>query len=292
MYSIEKELKILRQFVKLEHMDNAEGWRCYSEDELTAAEERLRAKLPLPIREIYLYMADLLISSNYLRPLELVHWDKDYLAFFENPNADKIVGIKRDDPSDDLYEWEETDPQDIAWEYEDDFRDAYEEQDTPDKKGQKKAAGRFQKYWEKLNANPKHSPLRIAKWKNEPRYNRSLDGYGLFLVINALCGLAEMTKHSFPDEPACYFCEAFASHTAEYFQDLDRRIRKEFVPLSAHSELLEMEVPVQMVYARQNPDALLISQDILLIFLTKTPPEQTFLENIQELTGLPLCAGL
>ena len=71
MYSIEKELKILRQFVKLEHMDNAEGWRCYSEDELTAAEERLRAKLPLPIREIYLYMADLLISSNYLRPLEL-----------------------------------------------------------------------------------------------------------------------------------------------------------------------------------------------------------------------------
>ena len=73
---------------------------------------------------------------------------------------------------------------------------------------------------------------------------------------------------------------------------MDRRIRKEFVPLSAHSELLEMEVPVQMVYARQNPDALLISQDILLIFLTKTPPEQTFLENIQELTGLPLCAGL
>ena len=86
-------------------------------------------------------------------------------------------------------------------------------------------------------------------------------------MINALCGLAEMTKHSFPDEPACYFCEAFASHTAEYFQDLDRRIRKEFVPLSAHSELLEMEVPVQMVYARQNPDALLISQDLSLIHI-------------------------
>ena len=56
-----------------------------------------------------------------------------------------IAGIKRDDPSNDIYAWEETDPKDIAWEYEDDFRDAYEEQD---KKGQKKAAGRFQKYWE------------------------------------------------------------------------------------------------------------------------------------------------
>ena len=56
---------------------------------------------------------------------------------------------------------------------------AYEERD---KKGQEKAAGRFQKYWEKLNANPKHGPLRIAKWKNEPRYAHTLDGYGLFLV--------------------------------------------------------------------------------------------------------------
>ena len=114
MYSIEKELKILRQFVKLEHMDNAEGWRCYSEDELSAAEKRLHTKLPPPIREIYLYMADLLIGSNDLRPLELLHWDKDYLAFFENPDADVIVGIKRDDPSNDIYEWEETDPKDIA----------------------------------------------------------------------------------------------------------------------------------------------------------------------------------
>ena len=52
MYSIEKELKILRQFVKPEHMDNSEGWRCYSEDELSAAEERLHIKLPPPIREV------------------------------------------------------------------------------------------------------------------------------------------------------------------------------------------------------------------------------------------------
>ena len=162
MYSIEKELKILRQFVKPEHMDTSEGWHCYSEDEVSAAEERLHTKLPPPIREIYLYMADLLIGS----------------------------------------------------------------------------------------------------------------------------------KHNFPDEPSCYFCEVFAGHTAEYFQDLDHRIRKEFVPLSAHLELLEMEVPMQTAYARQNPDALLISQDILLILLTKTPPEQAFLENIRELTGLPLCAGL
>ena len=100
MYSIEKELKILRQFVKPEHMDTSEGWHCYSEDEVSAAEERLHTKLPPPIREIYLYMADLLIGSNDLRPLELLHWDKDYLAFFENPDADVIAGIK-DEVTDD-----------------------------------------------------------------------------------------------------------------------------------------------------------------------------------------------
>ena len=140
MYSIEKELKILRQFVKLEHMDHSEGWRCYSEDEVSAAEERLHTKLPPPIREIYLYMADLLIGSNDLRPLELLHWDKDYLAFFENPDADVIAGIKRDDTSSDIYAWEETDPKDIAWEYKDDFRTAYEERD---KKGQEKGCGQI-----------------------------------------------------------------------------------------------------------------------------------------------------
>lgn len=282
MYSIEKELKILRQFVKPEHMDNSEGWRCYSEDELTVAEERLRAKLPPPIREIYLYMADLLISSNYLRPLELVHWDKDYLAFFENPNADKIVGIKRDDPSDNLYEWEETDPEDTAWEYADDFISDYGE----DMEEAQEAADRFQEYWEELNADPEHEPLQIAKLVNEPRYNHTLDGYTLFLTVYALVELEETAKNCNPNGPAGYFSAGFEGHTPEYFQALDRRIREDFIPLSDRSELLALDIPMQMAYVHKDRNALLIQSDILLVLLTKSVPDPEFIEKIQELTAL------
>ena len=62
MYAIEKELKILRQFISPKLMDDLKKWNCYSEDEISAAEKRLHVKLPIPIREIYRYMADLLVS--------------------------------------------------------------------------------------------------------------------------------------------------------------------------------------------------------------------------------------
>lgn len=284
MYSIENELTILRQFVKPEHMDSSESWRCYSEDELSAAEERLHTKLPLPIRGIYLYMADLLICSNYLRPLELVHWDKDYLAFFENPNADKIVGIKRDDSSGDIYAWEETDPEDTAWEYVDDFITAYGENEAE----AQEAMDKFQEYWEKLNADPKHGPLQIEKLVNEPRYNHTLDGYSLFLAIDALCEWEEMASQNCSDEPAYYAYAGFTGHTKKYFQDIDCRIRTDFIPLSDYPELLAQEIPMQMAYVHKNPDALLLQADDwgICVLLTKTPIEREFLEKMKEQTGL------
>ena len=95
MDSIEKELKILRQFIHPKHMDGLKKWKCYSEDEIFAAEKRLHGKLPFPIRDIYLYMADLLITSGYLRPLELLHWEGKYLGFFLSPGEGDIIGIKK-----------------------------------------------------------------------------------------------------------------------------------------------------------------------------------------------------
>ena len=41
MYSIEKELKILRQFISPKLMDGLKKWNCYSEDEILAAELRM-----------------------------------------------------------------------------------------------------------------------------------------------------------------------------------------------------------------------------------------------------------
>ena len=284
MYSIEKELKILRQFVKPEHMDNSEGWRCYSEDELSAAEERLHIKLPPPIREVYLYMADLMLPF-YLRPLELVHWEKDYLGFFLDADNGIVIGIKRDDLSDGIYKWEETDPEGIAWEYEEDFETAYSEHD---KASLREIAKKYQEYWDKLNANQEYGPKQITKMENEPRFNHTIDGFSLFLVIHALCEVAEMERTSTPNEPTIYSSEVFLGHTSQYFQDLDRRVRADFVPLSDHPELLAQDMPMQMVYVHKNPDALLIQRDdwINCELLTKSVPEQSFIEKVQEQTGL------
>ena len=37
MYAIEKELRILRQFISPKHMEGLKKWKCYSEDEILAA---------------------------------------------------------------------------------------------------------------------------------------------------------------------------------------------------------------------------------------------------------------
>ena len=95
MYAIEKELKILRQFISPKHMEGLKRWKCYSEDEILAAEKRLHVKLPFPIRDIYRHMADLLVTSGYLRPLELLHWEGRYLGFFLAPGEGDIIGEKR-----------------------------------------------------------------------------------------------------------------------------------------------------------------------------------------------------
>lgn len=103
MYSIEKELKILRQFINPKLMDDLKKWNCYSEDEISAAENRLHGKLAFPIRDIYLHMADLLVASGYLRPLELLHWEGKYLGFFLAPGEGDMIGIKKGKTSGDLY---------------------------------------------------------------------------------------------------------------------------------------------------------------------------------------------
>ena len=136
MYAIEKELKILRQFISPKYMDGLKKWKCYSEDEILATEKRLHVKLPVPIRDIYRHMADLLVTSGYLRPLELLHCEGNYLGFFLSPGEGDIIGIQKRKTSGDLYTWEENDPKEMAWEYEDELETACE---AGDEDGKRKA---------------------------------------------------------------------------------------------------------------------------------------------------------
>ena len=171
MYAIEKELKILRQFISPKLMDGMKKWNCYSEDEISAAEKRLHVKLPIPIREIYRYMADLLVTSGYLRPLELLHCEGKYLGFFLSPGEDSMIGIQKGKTSGDLYMWEENDPKGTSWEYLDDLETACEEGDVD---GKQKAVAAYQNYWKRRNIPFIHVPLNVHKLERGSRFNRRL----------------------------------------------------------------------------------------------------------------------
>ncbi len=292
MYAIEKELKILRQFIRPQHMDSLGKWKCYSEDEISQAEKRMRVKLPRPIRDIYRYMADLLVTSGYLRPLELLHCEGKYLGFFLAPGESDIIGIQRGKATGDLYIWEENDPKVMAWEYEDELETACEE---GNEEGKKKAVAAYQNYWKKRNIPLLHAPLNVHKLEHEPRFNRSLDGYGLFLVLHAIREWEEMTWHEHTDEPTCLFSDFFpAEFSTEYFQNIARRIKEDFNPLSDHPELMELgDFPLQMAYVHKNQDALLIlgQEPVSFMLLTKAAAGHALLEKLQEQTGLAFHVG-
>ena len=292
MYSIEKELKILRQFIHSKHMDGLKKWKCYSEDEIAAAEKRLHGKLPHPIRDIYLHMADLLVTSGYLRPLELLHWEGKYLGFFLSPGEGDIIGIKKGKTSGDLYMWEENDPKETAWEYEDELVTAYEE---GDEEGKQEAAAAYQKYWKKRNIPLIHAPLNIHKLEHEPRFNHILDAYGLFLAIYAIREWEEMTWREHADDLTCLFSDFFpAEFSMEYFQKIAHRIKDDFKPLSDHPELICLgDFPLQMAYVHKDQEALLVlgQEPVCFMLLTKTTIRSNLLEKVQEQTGLAFHVG-
>ena len=292
MYAIEKELKILRQFISPKHMDGLKKWNCYSEDEISATEKRLHVKLPIPIRDIYRHMADLLVTGGYLRPLELLHWEGKYLGFFLAPGEGDIIGIKKGKTSGDLYIWEENDPKEMAWEYEDELETACE---AGDEDGKRKAVAAYQSYWKRRNIPFIHAPLNIHKQDCGPRFNHSLDGYGLFLAIHAIREWEEMMWHEHTDEATCLFSDFFpVKFSKEYFQNIADRIKDDFIPLSDHSELIDLgDFPLQMAYVHKNQEALLIlgQEPVCFMLLTKTAAGGNLLERVQEQTGLAFHVG-
>lgn len=290
--AIEKELKMLREFLSPWIMEDIKIWKCYSEDAISAAEGRLHRELPPPVWDIYRHMADLLIASGYLRPLELLHWEGEYLGFFLAPGEGKIIGLRAGDSSGGLYAWEEDDPEGMAWEYEDELAEAYEE---GDEEGIRAAADAYQEYWERKNLPLCHAPLGIHKLKREPRFNRSLDGYGLFLALHAIREREEMAWREHVDEPACLFSDFFpAEFSMEYFQRITSRIAEDFEPLSSNPELIGLGgFPLQMAYVHKNREALLVlgQEPTCFMLLAKEAAGRGLLGKLEEQTGLAFHVG-
>ena len=104
-----------------------------------------------------------------------------------------------------------------------------------------------------------------------------------------------MTWHEHTDEPTCLFSDFFpAEFSTEYFQNIARRIKEDFNPLSDHPELMELgDFPLQMAYVHKNQDALLIlgQEPVSFMLLTKAAAGHALLEKLQEQTGLAFHVG-
>ncbi len=277
MYSIEKELQFLRLFVSKEYTEDK---KCYSETEIQAVENRLRYKLPAPIRQLYQYMGDILVNSYYVKPLELLHWENNCLGFFISPETDMIIGVCKDENPNFLFEWENGDYKDNACDYLGDIEEAYEEEDFPKIQP---AIDAYLAYWDEHRESPAFSAKRL---NHNLRYVSLLDAYCIFLSAHAICEWAEISgRNYFTTSDICFEPDRLEQQNA-----LNSKILQSFAPLSTHTELLEKGTPILMAYKHENPNALLVlmEDDIALTLLTTQEPEKSFIANFENQTGLQI----
>ena len=281
MCSLERELKLLRPFVQ----KRTTCRRCYSEEEILAAEQRLNYKLPSPVRFMYLYMADLLFSGHYLRPLELLRWDHDHLGIFPPTEWDKMIGIHRNADPNTLYFWEEEDPEGDSYKFEDKFEECCNYGDECGKQG---AAQKYLDYWETLENDPSSSQIEF----NSEKYYALLDEYVLFISLHALYedyeGLAQMACYGKNTENLDLFLEGDLIG-CDPVEDLVANIEKRFRPLSDHPELMIGEVPpLCTAYIHPKEQILLIALPGHLNITLLTPKKiaPNVLEEIEHSTGL------
>lgn len=283
MILIENELKLLRPFVKKEYVEDR---KCYSEKEIKRTEARLQCNLPSPVKSIYMYMGDVLVNSNYLKPLELLHWECGYLGFFISPESETIIGISKFGDPNVLFKWENGDYSGEASDYLDEIEEYYDEGNHSK---MKRAIQKYLQYWEsieKINV-PSFSAERLS---HEFRYNYLLDAYCIFLSVHAICEWAESLQE---EVHGTYYVSdhlCFEENNHKQLDDLHQRIERIFTPISENTELLYKGSPILMAYAHKKPDALLVSreEDTRLTLLTAKKATQNFMEQIESQTGLKI----
>lgn len=104
LYSIREELELIREFC---WRPKLEAGKIYTEEEIDAVEQRLKVKLPQPLRELYLVLGDYACEKKdtyFCRPEDL-HWSGGYLLVEAMERTNRGLGIYRKDPYASVYEW-------------------------------------------------------------------------------------------------------------------------------------------------------------------------------------------
>ena len=273
VYSIRQELERLRPFVCPRQ---SEGTGTYTEEDIQAAEERLGYQLPVPVRELYLVMGDIMCRQDvpdvreYFLPLDQLHWDGRYLLLYAGTSTNYGYGIDRKDPYVDVFQWKRVGL-------------TPEGRPLPDtgKPSRSEVVPKSASRW---------GYTKLVYW-DKFVYQKVLD-----IVYDGW-----FFRRNITDELDPFFVSCILPKPVPALRELRETLAKYFAPLCQHPELNQVQLfratdpKDSLVYgwSRESPNCLLLLTGTAQHYglITSEPAPYSFTEEVERQTGLVFYAA-
>ena len=265
LYSIREELELIREFC---WQPKLEAGKIYTEEEIDAVEQRLKVKLPQPLRELYLVLGDYACEKKdtyFCRPEEL-HWSGGYLLVEAMERTNRGLGIYRKDPYASVYEWRRSE---------------------------------VNIYGEEQEKQPKSEVIRNSA-RNQ-YFSKACFYWDIFIIHHVLDKVMrdwwELHQSRMTEELSPFYIGCSLPRKLDELRKVRQRMEEWLVPISSKAELLRVEMSGKnagpedyVVYAYTNPEKTLLilsfSAQEKYGMITREPVPYSIAEQVEEKTGM------
>lgn len=265
LYSIREELELIREFC---WQPKLEAGKIYTEEEIDAVEQRLKVKLPQPLRELYLVLGDYACEKKdtyFCRPEEL-HWSGRYLLVEAMERTNRGLGIYRKDPYASVYEWRRSE---------------------------------VNIYGEEQEKQPKSEVIRNSA-RNQ-YFSKACFYWDIFIIHHVLDKVMrdwwELHQSRMTEELSPFYIGCSLPRKLDELRKVRQRMEEWLVPISSKAELLRVEMSGKnagpedyVVYAYTNPEKTLLilsfSAQEKYGMITREPVPYSIAEQVEEKTGM------
>lgn len=265
LYSIREELELIKEFCWQPIL--AAG-KIYTEEEIDAVEQRLKVKLPQPLRELYLVLGDYACEKKdtyFCRPEEL-HWSGGYLLVEAMERTNRGLGIYRKDPYASVYEWRRSE---------------------------------VNIYGEEQEKKPKSEVIRNSA-RNQ-YFSKACFYWDIVIIQHVLDKVMrdwwELHQTQMTEELSPFYIGCSLPRKLDELRKVRQRMEAWLVPISSKAELLRVEMSGKnagpenyVVYAYTDPEKSLLvlsfSAQQKYGMITKEPVPYSIAEQVEEKTGM------
>lgn len=265
LYSIREELELIREFC---WQPKLEAGKIYTEEEIDAVEQRLKVKLPQPLRELYLVLGDYACEKKdtyFCRPEEL-HWSGGYLLVEAMERTNRGLGIYRKDPYASVYEWRRSE---------------------------------VNIYGEEQEKKPKSEVIRNSA-RNQ-YFSKACFYWDIFIIHHVLDKVMrdwwELHQSRMTEELSPFYIGCSLPRKLDELRKVRQRMEEWLVPISSKAELLRVEMSGKnagpedyVVYAYTNPEKTLLilsfSAQEKYGMITRELVPYSIAEQVEEKTGM------